>query len=124
MTLAEIIEEARRLDERVRVYHADNHRMLVSALNDRANFYATHFPLLVAVAEAAVEMRGAETVGHDAAKAPYAYGPQAVHRYGCPLTKIGKKYGPCQCGGADIQTRIKASRDAFDAAIRGEGKKP
>lgn len=56
MTLAEIIAEAKRLDERVRVYHADNHRMLVSALNDRANFYATHFPLLVAVAEASLAL--------------------------------------------------------------------
>ena len=125
MIIAEIIAEADALEAQVQ--SAIDLRMPTLAdesIARRDAFRAEHFPLLVAVAEAAVELREAETVGHDAAKAPYAHGPQAVHRYGYPLTKIGKKYGPCQCGGADIQTRIKASRDAFDAALRGEGLKP
>jgi hypothetical protein len=38
-----------------------------------------------------------------------------VHRHGCPLTVMGKKYGPCDCGVGD-----KTEESVFAAALRVE----
>jgi hypothetical protein len=80
-------------------------------------FLVNHGPTLLTVAKAAVEMRAAESARPGGQHPPYGHGPVAVHTYRCPATKIGKKSGPCDCGGDALQTRIDASRVAFDAAL-------
>ena len=151
MTLAEILAEARRLDEAatpgpwtwsdgydggtcVAIMRSCDRSVMVEgpgdvwpkgheATNQNAAFIAfsrTALPRLVAVAEAAMEMRKAERDDPNSMDAPYPVGPRAVHCYGCPATKVGKKTGPCNCGGDAMQARINASRAAFDAAARGE----
>lgn len=30
-----------------------------------------------------------------------------VHNYGCACTRLGKKAGPCNCGGAEIWDSVK-----------------
>ena len=125
MTIAEIIAEADALEAQVQA--AIDLRMSTLAdesIARRDAFRAQHFPLLVAVAEAAVEMRDAEHDDPNSMDVPYPVGPFAVHRCGCPATKLGKTCGPCDCGGDALQARIRASRVALDAALRGEGKKP
>lgn len=32
--------------------------------------------------------------------------PEAVHDYGCPVTRIGKRYGPCNCAAGPSQVRL------------------
>ncbi|KKL87798.1 hypothetical protein LCGC14_1931080 [marine sediment metagenome] len=34
--------------------------------------------------------------------------PEAVHTYDCPYWRMGKKYGPCVCGGEELQSEIDA----------------
>lgn len=60
MTLAEILEEAKRPEEAAAKADADHLHGVATVLRDRLKpFYAEHGPRLVAVAEAAVEMREA-----------------------------------------------------------------
>jgi len=119
--LAEVVEEGRELRS---LYEQAVEEGLDSTANlywdQLCEFFDEHGPRLLAVAEAAVEMRGAETDRPDSMDVPYPIGPRAVHAYPCPATRIGKKSGPCNCGGDTMQARIDASRATFDAAARGE----
>lgn len=38
----------------------------------------------------------------------------AVHVHGCPLTRMGKKHGPCTCGAVEIWER---NREAMLAIV-------
>ena len=40
----------------------------------------------------------------------------AVHAHGCPLTRIGKKFGLCSCGAAEMWGR---HREAMVAIVHG-----
>jgi hypothetical protein len=34
--------------------------------------------------------------------------PTAIHRHDCPCWRIGKKHGPCNCGGRETDDALKA----------------
>lgn len=111
-TLAEIVAEGE---------HALTLRgQITPAVTDEWQmFLLVNGPRLLAVAQAAVEMREAERAIGEPTE-PYPIPPRAVHVYGCPGTKTGAKAGACSCGGDAVESRIAASRAAFDAAVRGE----
>ena len=41
----------------------------------------------------------------------------AIHDYGCPITRIGRKHGPCNCGGDDALEPIKTACKALNIPI-------
>lgn len=42
-------------------------------------------------------------------KLPNVTRPQAVHEYDCPNWRNGKHHGPCTCGAAEIDARLRAA---------------
>ncbi len=121
-TLAEIVEEGKRLERESAAVKFDEDAYLHDVCTQKlAAFARNNLPRLLAVAEAAVEMRAAE-MGSD--PEPYAVGPLVIHKHGCAgVGASGAGGGKCNCGGAAIADRIAASRAAFDAAASGEEKK-
>lgn len=119
MTIAEIVEEGERLERKATPGCGAFVSEVNAACMRRDNFYLEHGPTLLAVAKAAVEMREAETEPA-APEIPYPFGPLVCHKTGCHSGAIGKKWGPCNCGGRGLQDRINASRAAFDAVVRDE----
>ena len=107
LTIAEIIAEADALEAQVQ--SAIDLRMPTLAdesIARRDAFRAEHFPLLVAVAEAAVEMRAKM-------RATYA-DPRYMNVWATAQERLGPYTGP----------NWIAEAEALDAALRGEGKKP
>ncbi len=43
---------------------------------------------------------------------------QERHEYECPYWRMGKKHGPCTCGGMERHLRFKAAVGVLVAAIR------
>ncbi len=117
--LAALIAEGERLCAEVTPANAKNwYDLKREELNARFALYAftrRHLPRLLSLAAAGAEMREAESVGRGTNRPPYAYGPEAVHAYGCAAGRIGKKWGPCDCGGEALNERIRASRAVWDS---------
>lgn len=36
-----------------------------------------------------------------------------LHRYQCPITRLGKSYGPCDCGGDEQKTQVKDAMETL-----------
>lgn len=42
---------------------------------------------------------------------------QAVHAYGCPTTRWGKKHGPCNCSARRVHDELLAALAACDVKV-------
>lgn len=48
--------------------------------------------------------------------------PETVHDYGCPVTRLGRRYGPCNCPAGPAQVQLNAALRAagLSAWVRHE----
>jgi hypothetical protein len=55
-----------------------------------------------------------ELLSRNESGVPYVSPPEAVHRYQCPATRIGRTvHGPCDCGGDALQAEIDEAMREF-----------